>query len=391
MIKKFSAFIACLILVSTVMVSTVPAQKSFGGTDLKRVSGQLNLVTFMQWDDYSCKAVNESEEVVFAGITTDNELRVNYEPPTTAQTFTYNNNLNPSRDLIGPTDFNNTITIRQNPTNRLVWSSTKAISAVIVAASGSAHGRIYSYPDGAFSDSNLQNTAGGNINSILFCYYEPANVTIIKRVETFNGGNSSTASFPFTSTNFPAPSDFSLVDNNAQPADRRTFLTYRFRKLSVNNVLTVTESLVNGWTLGDLTCEEIDHSELPPQIQFPTTTDLNNRRASIQLEEGEEVACIFTNLQATPSAGSASISGRILSNEGRTIGGATLILVNVGTGSHRFARSNNFGYYKFEGLEAGELFSVTVRHKRYAFTPDTAFFTLNEDFANVDFFAEQQF
>lgn len=339
---------------------------------------------------FTCGAVNKSNAPDVAHITTNNELLLNYTPPDPADTsitFTAVGGTRP-RTLVGTPDLGNGMTTNNNSSlNSLSWASTKAISAVLVG--GSSGNRLYWMPEGAalgtqFSGSGFQNPNGSTITRVAFCYHEPATVTIIK--EVLNANNAATTSFPFTSTNLGA-NNFSLVDNNSIGPDRRIILNlYKFAKWHDYN-LTVTESLLPGWSLSDLNCVETDTITVPAQAQFATTVSFSNRRATIRLEEGERVTCTYKNLQIGPSASPGSISGRVINSFNSGVSKAKITVVNASSGATHVVFTNAFGYYTIPDLPVSEFYFVTVQHKRYSFADDTRTFTLNEDLVGLDFVA----
>lgn len=219
-------------------------------------------------------------------------------------------------------------------------------------------------------------SASVSVDGILF----PGQVTIIKEVQTFAGSNAATTSFPFTATNL-GTSNFSLVDNNAQPADR--FVNSGISLFGAGNIITVTESLVMGWSLnGAPVCVETAGG-LPNIIN--TTTDLGTRTATIIVEEGENVTCTFSNLQIVPTAATASIRGQVLTELGYPVAKARITLYNSGTFETRTVETSPFGYYSIEDLPVGNFYILTVNSKRYVFNNNTHSFVLNEDMENVNF------
>ncbi|MBS1794294.1 MAG: carboxypeptidase regulatory-like domain-containing protein [Acidobacteria bacterium] len=66
------------------------------------------------------------------------------------------------------------------------------------------------------------------------------------------------------------------------------------------------------------------------------------------------------------TAAPVSVTGRVLSPEGRGVAGARVSITDQ-SGSIRSAATNSFGYFRFEGVEAGQNYTVTVRHKQYRF------------------------
>ncbi len=86
-----------------------------------------------------------------------------------------------------------------------------------------------------------------------------------------------------------------------------------------------------------------------------------------------------------PTAAPASISGRVVSRLGRGISGAFVTLTDQ-NGAVRTARTNGFGYYRFDGIAAGENYVVGASHKRYAFSPQTI--SVNENISGLELIAE---
>ena len=89
----------------------------------------------------------------------------------------------------------------------------------------------------------------------------------------------------------------------------------------------------------------------------------------------------------TPSAANVSVSGRILTADGRGISRARVTLTDA-WGNTRTAITSPFGYYKFDEVPVGETCIVSVAHKRYIFNPDTQVLNVFEDLSGVDFTAD---
>lgn len=88
-----------------------------------------------------------------------------------------------------------------------------------------------------------------------------------------------------------------------------------------------------------------------------------------------------------PPSSEAMVAGQVLNAEARAVKGA--FLTAVGTdGLVRFALTNQFGYYSFRGLTAGETYTISIHSKQYAFAPSTRVITLNDVESQLDFVAE---
>ena len=200
-------------------------------------------------------------------------------------------------------------------------------------------------------------------------------VTIKKRVRNGNGGPSSTAQFPYQATNITT-SNFTLIDNQefvdpSVPAN--------------SQVVSVTESDVNGWRLVGVEC--VEQAGSTPNV-INTTVDVANRRANIRIEDGESVTCTFTSEELIPTAGAATVSGRVVDLNGRGVRGITLTLFNASNGRVTEAVSNNFGFYVFDNVQVSTFYMLRAfGNKRYSFQNGERSLVVNEDVANVDWVA----
>ena len=85
-----------------------------------------------------------------------------------------------------------------------------------------------------------------------------------------------------------------------------------------------------------------------------------------------------------PTAASVSISGRV-SNGKRGVSRAVVHITDQ-NGNIRTARTNMFGYYRFDDVEVGQTLIVNVFHKRYQF--NTQVVSPNETLTNLNFTAQ---
>lgn len=90
----------------------------------------------------------------------------------------------------------------------------------------------------------------------------------------------------------------------------------------------------------------------------------------------------------TPTAASASISGRVTTADGRGIRNADVVL---SSGSQRNSRivTSTFGYYRFDGLRVGETYVLTVGSKRYTFGETSRVVSLRDEVTDANFTALQ--
>ena len=84
-----------------------------------------------------------------------------------------------------------------------------------------------------------------------------------------------------------------------------------------------------------------------------------------------------------PTAASVSVSGRVLVND-RGLRNAFVTLTDQ-NGNTRTVRSSSFGYYRFDEVEVGQTYIVSVRSKRYQFAPQVV--SVSEELSELNFYS----
>ena len=102
--------------------------------------------------------------------------------------------------------------------------------------------------------------------------------------------------------------------------------------------------------------------------------------------DGSDIGAL--ELQLAPTAAAVSISGRVLTPEGRGLMNARVILTDS-NGSSRSAATSAFGYFHLADVEAGTTVVLSVSSKRYSFAPQVVGVT--EDLTDICFFGQQPF
>ena len=88
----------------------------------------------------------------------------------------------------------------------------------------------------------------------------------------------------------------------------------------------------------------------------------------------------------TPTSANVSVSGRVLTANGQGIRNARVTLTNS-TGAPRTAVTSSFGYYRFDEVEVGQTYVVSVRSKRFRFASDTQVLSVNDEISDLTFTA----
>lgn len=86
-----------------------------------------------------------------------------------------------------------------------------------------------------------------------------------------------------------------------------------------------------------------------------------------------------------PTAANVSVNGRVLTADGRAIYNARVILTDA-SGNARSAATNPFGYFRFENVPAGAVYTFSPKHKKYTFAPRIV--TVNQNISEIILTAE---
>lgn len=112
-------------------------------------------------------------------------------------------------------------------------------------------------------------------------------------------------------------------------------------------------------------------------------TDYSKGKIS-NLAGADQGAAYFFNFLA-PTAASATISGRVLSPNGRGISRATVHLTDQ-NGNIKIAITNHFGHFRFENIGVGQSLILNVYHKKYQF--NTQVVNFEDDLTDLKFFPQ---
>ena len=86
---------------------------------------------------------------------------------------------------------------------------------------------------------------------------------------------------------------------------------------------------------------------------------------------------------APPTAANVSVNGRVLiGNSGLT---NAVVVLTDGQGNTRTTRTGSFGYFSFDGIQAGQTVIVSIISKKYSFAPQVV--SVAEDLTELNFIA----
>jgi Carboxypeptidase regulatory-like domain len=113
------------------------------------------------------------------------------------------------------------------------------------------------------------------------------------------------------------------------------------------------------------------------------TYDTTNNRFTVA---GVSSFSPWTLAESGPTVADVSISGRVLTADGRGIRNVTMTLIDQ-NGNPRTALTSSFGYYTFDNVASGQTYVLGVSAKRYRFNDSQRTVAAYDSLANVDFVA----
>jgi hypothetical protein len=122
----------------------------------------------------------------------------------------------------------------------------------------------------------------------------------------------------------------------------------------------------------------------------PRTTEQQYRTGvgvgTVQLNTPGGNGLVVIQWLLVPTAANVSISGRVLTADGRGIRSTAVVLTDS-QGASRTVTTSTFGYYRFDEVPAGETYIMSVSSKRYQFEPRIV--AVQDEIANFDFIAQE--
>jgi hypothetical protein len=117
-------------------------------------------------------------------------------------------------------------------------------------------------------------------------------------------------------------------------------------------------------------------------------TNLTFSGVSASDDAANSITLMTTNGTLTilaPTAASVSVSGQLVTAAGNGVTNATVVLTDS-LGNRRSALSSSFGHFSFEGVAAGQTYTISVDSKRFRFSPQVV--TVVDDVNGLVFVAE---
>lgn len=115
------------------------------------------------------------------------------------------------------------------------------------------------------------------------------------------------------------------------------------------------------------------------------TTNLPDILPNRWVVQYDNAAGTVTLVVVSPTASSSSISGRVLTADGRAVKGALVTVIDE-SGAQRTARANSFGSYRIDALASGRTYTVAAAAKGHRF--NSRVISLSDDAAGFDLVAE---
>ena len=98
----------------------------------------------------------------------------------------------------------------------------------------------------------------------------------------------------------------------------------------------------------------------------------------------------FWNPILSPTAAHVSVSGQVLTPDGRGLRNAVVILTGPNLTTPRRTLTTSFGYFTFDDIEAGQVYIITVSSRRYGFAQPTQAIAVFDNIAGLIFQAAWQ-
>jgi Carboxypeptidase regulatory-like domain len=212
------------------------------------------------------------------------------------------------------------------------------------------------------------NVGGSPLANFGWDFRSAATISTVARANTDPRQTSGTAQWTVTTTGGSitslAASNFTLTGTAATGSSITSVVANNLSPTSTNWTVTATIGTTTG-TLG---------------LNWANATGLNTNVSNTLPFAGETYNVVV------PTAASVSVGGRVIESNGNGIARAR-VTVTALNGASRYVSTNQFGYFRFDELSAGETYILTVNSRRYQFERSAQLITANDDFTEINFVA----
>jgi hypothetical protein len=149
-----------------------------------------------------------------------------------------------------------------------------------------------------------------------------------------------------------------------------------------------TNVTVNSVTYNSPTSITLNLKTIGATISNPDLSPASVRDLTITNPDGQSVTRTGIINILPPTAAHVSISGRVLTSGGLGIARVTVALTD-GAGQIRYATTNSFGSYQFDGVPSGAIYILSVASPKYQFSQSSRVLSVAETVSDQNFIAEE--
>jgi hypothetical protein len=184
----------------------------------------------------------------------------------------------------------------------------------------------------------------------------------------------------------------------AQPANAVTYSGFELNNTGGDRVI-ISNSAANGGAAIDAVSYGTDET-IPGSPNIPAEGQSLRRSgypggSLVDTDTGADFTatgsatnpCTIGTVMAAPSAASVTVTGRVISANGRGIRNVLVSLVDV-SGESRTVVTSTLGYFRFTDVPAGQSYTLSAFAKRYTFSRQSQALSIFEDTTDVFFVAE---
>lgn len=184
--------------------------------------------------------------------------------------------------------------------------------------------------------------------------------------------------------------DYNVRDIDGSPDNAIQQVALQYRVGSVGNYTNIAAGYIADATTGpnlatlvtpiSVNLPAAAQGQSQVHVRIMTSNAINN-------DEWVGIDDINIRCQAATAA-DVSVSGRTTDRNGRGVRNIRVVVSGGALTEPRTALTGPFGYFRIDGLRAGQTYILTVSGKRYIFQNPSRVVSLGDDLADVDFTGE---